>query len=629
MNDESYKKLNDYGLIGNLETCALVGRDGSIDWLCFPHLESSSVFAAILDLRKGGHFQIRPKEHFESQQAYLEGTNILRTSFRAPSGSATVTDFMPIMGQPGAAPGEHRAVLRKLTCSQGRMALTVLFQPRFDYARASATLESLEGGIVAGWQDQGLFLQAPCALQIEHGQAQGELVLSEGESRWFVLQYGEGAAQWFVPPYGEQRAMSAQACEALLEKTSKYWLNWVHRCEPSQCIFEGPWHEQVVRSGLALKLLTHPETGAIAAAPTTSLPEAIGGVRNWDYRYAWIRDTSFTVQALYNLGHVQEAQDYFRWLRMLYLPHTQYSDPSKIQIMYGLHGNPALEEQELDQLSGYRNSAPVRIGNAAARQKQLDIYGELINAFYETTRYGEEPAPADWQFICRIADYVCQVWDTKDAGIWEVRGAPRHFTYSKLMCWVALDRTLKMAQSRGFAAPPDRWETTRETIRQAILERGFSRKLNSFVQSFDSEALDATSLLIPKLGLLPYQDPRAQGTIEATLSELTVNGLVHRYREDDGLSGGEGAFVLCTFWLVDALVLSGRVQQAEELFSGVLDYSSPLGLLAEEIDPVLREQLGNYPQGFSHIGLINSALYLGRVKGRTPKGPELCGLSSR
>jgi GH15 family glucan-1,4-alpha-glucosidase len=416
--------------------------------------------------------------------------------------------------------------------------------------------------------------------------------------------------------YGDHTPLRPEECESLLHRTTRYWADWAHDCQLDRCVFRGPWHDHVVRSGLVLKLLSHPETGAIAAAPTTSLPEVIGGVRNWDYRFAWIRDASFTVQALHTVGHVQEALHYFQWLRDIAHKHTDSGAHGDIRIMYGLHGQLDLEEQVLNHMSGYRDSAPVRIGNAAVNQRQLDVYGELINAFHDTRRYGEEISQEDWHFIRIIADHVCQIWNTEDSGIWEVRGGPRHFTYSKLMCWVALDRSIELAEKGGFEAPLQRWTGTREEIRQAILERGFNQKQNSFVQSFGSQALDATSLLIPVVGFLPPDDTQVQRTIEATLQHLTVNGLVHRYLGDDGLPGQEGAFVLCTFWLVDALILSGQVEKAEELFLNALHYISPLGLFAEEIDPESGHQLGNYPQALSHIGLMNSALRLGWARAR-------------
>jgi GH15 family glucan-1,4-alpha-glucosidase len=594
-----YKSLEDYGLIGNLETCALIGRDGSIDWCCLPHLESPSVFAAILDVEKGGHFRLKPRDHSDGKQAYVRRTNVLQTTFETPSGTVTLTDFMPVKDE---AHSLHRAILRKATCQQGRVELEIEFKPRFDYARAVPVLEPTNDGAIARWQKESLFLQSPFPLELGEGEARGIFTMGEGETGWFIVRYGDEV------PIGPEE------CESLLDRTVQYWSEWAHHCQTGRCVFRGPWHHHVVRSGLVLKLLTHPESGAIAAAPTTSLPEVIGGVRNWDYRFAWVRDASFTVKALYNAGHIEEAMHYFQWIRDLTHTHAEDTDRFEMQIMYGLHGESDLEEWELDHLSGYRNSAPVRIGNAAVNQKQLDVYGELVNAFYETRRMGEGVSPEDWHYICTVADHVCQIWNTTDFGIWEVRGGPRHFTYSKLMCWVALDHSIKMAEERGFEAPLEKWKKTSEEIRQAILDRGFSQKLNSFVQSYDSETLDATSLLIPVMGFLPPDDPRVQGTIEATLEHLTTNGMVYRYLGDDGLPGQEGTFVLCTFWLVDALILSGQVERAEELFLNVLKYTSPLGLLAEEIDPVSGHQLGNYPQAFSHIGLMNSAMRLSWAK---------------
>ncbi len=591
-----YKRIEDYGLIGNLATCVLIGRDGSIDWCCFPHMESPSVFAAILDVEKGGHFSIKPRESSLGQQTYVDRTNVLQTTFETPSGVITITDFMPLTGH---SDPQHQAILRKVACLQGSVDLEIEFKPRFDYARAVPSVEPALEGVVAPWQDHVLFLQSPYPLEVYGGEARGTFTINEDESHWFSLRYGD------------RDPLSPAECESLLDTTTQFWSEWAHDCQRDRCIFRGPWHDHVVRSGLVLKLLTHPQTGAIAAAPTTSLPEVIGGVRNWDYRFAWIRDASFTVQSLYSLGHVEEARQYFRWLSGLCREFGDHENHLHIQVMYGLHGELDLEERELDHLSGYRGSAPVRIGNAAAQQIQLDVYGELINAVYETRGYGEETSQGDWQFIRKIANTARETWDTEDSGIWEVRGGPRHFTYSKLMCWVALDRSIRMAETVGFDAPLEEWKRTAAAIRRAILERGFSQTLNSFVQALDSEVLDATSLLIPVLGFLPPDDPRVRGTIEATLDHLTVDGLVYRYTGDDGLPGKEGAFVLCTFWLVDALVMSGQLGKAEELLLGILEHASPLGLFAEEIDPESGDQLGNYPQAFSHVGLMSSALRLG------------------
>lgn len=612
---KEFKKLEHYGIIGNLDTCALVGRDGSIDWCCFPHMESPSIFAEILDVDKGGCFAVRPKGPFESEQKYVEKTNVLQTIFHTSGGTVTLTDFMPLTEDDEKKAHDTQTIYRKVSFAGGPVELEVEFSPRFDYARAETVVTQSENGVVATGNNELVSLKSTFKLQITGDDAYGSHTFKEGDTLWLALRYGRD-----VP-------LDVDVCEELLESTIGYWRRWSHNCKSSTCVFYGPWHDIIARSGLVLKLLTHHETGAICAAPTTSLPEEIGGSRNWDYRFSWIRDSAFTVQALYNMGHVKEAKNCLKWFMDIC---KKSHDPAEIQIMYGLHGEQNLEEQELGHLSGYRNSAPVRIGNDAAKQKQLDIYGELINAFYETTRYDDDVSPGDWAYVVKIVNHVCHVWDTVDAGIWEVRGDPQHFVYSKLMCWVAIDRGIKIAKLRGFGAPMDLWDDVRGEIKSAILQKGFSRELNSFVQSFDSKNLDATSLLIPIVDFLPFDDPRVQGTIDATIKELTAdNGLVYRYNGEDGLPGKEGSFILCSFWLVNALALSGRVEEAEKLFTNLLKYASPLGLFAEEIDPDIGEQLGNFPQAFSHIGLINSALYLGKAKGRLQIGPEPLGECKR
>ncbi len=605
-----YRDLEDYGIIGNLETCALVSRDGSIDWLCFPYLESPSLFAAILDVERGGHFWIKPVEKYEAVQSYIENTNILQTNFTTSLGVVVVTDFMKAETRKNNK--YVRAVFRKVECMSGEVELEVSFEPRFNYARLPSSFEPAKGGIVTRCQDESLFLQSQIPLDVHNGKAEGTVSMKKGEAVWFVLHYNH------------HNPLRPKDCEKLLRKVKKFWERWTHRCMSPECVIDAPWHDLVVRSGLILKLLTNPDSGAIAAAPTTSIPEIVGGVRNWDYRYAWVRDASFTVQALFHLGHLKESLDFRRWMEGIV---RQDKHPSELQIMYGLHGEADLEERVLENLSGYKNSRPVRIGNGAAKQKQLDIYGEMLNSIYETTRYGEEISHETWRFIKGIVDHVCQVWDTEDSGIWEVRGGPRHFVYSKLMCWVAVDRGIRISELKGFDAPLERWKKVRGAIKKAMLKRGFSKKLNSFVQSFGSETLDATSLLIPIVGFLPFEDSRVQGTIDAILKRLMIkDGLVYRYESEDGLLEKEGCFVLCSFWLVKALALSGKVEPAEKIFLNVLNYMSPLGLFAEEIDPKTGKLLGNFPQAFSHIGLINSALYLGIAKGRKHKGPKLVGV---
>lgn len=603
-----YTPLERYGIIGNLETCALVGDDGSIDWFPLPHVESPSAFAALLDANHGGRFRIHPTTSYNAEQRYVDRTNVLQTVFKAKSGEVVLTDFMPVFETDGKLARE-RAICRRVTCSSGSVEVDVAFAPRFDYARDTTTVKSREHGVVATGEDARMDLASDIDLQPNGSDARGTDHLTAGETRWLVLSY-------------EQSPHSIDA-DHRLNQTLDYWRGWAHTCNESRCIFAEEWHDLVVRSQLVLKLLIHHDTGAICAAPTTSLPEEIGGVRNWDYRYNWIRDAAFTIQALVSLLNIDEAREYIDW----FLDTCHLEDPSQLQPLYGLHGETALDEQVLDHLSGYRNSAPVRIGNQAAKQRQLDTYGELVLAICEASRMGLTLTETDWDAIRLIVEYVCDVWPQPGAGIWEVRSEPKHFVFSKVMCWIALDRGIEMATEYGFDAPLQQWRETRRAIKRDILKRGFNRELNSFVRAYDEpNALDATGLLIPVVGFLPVDDPRVQGTITAIQEQLmTDDGWVRRYNGEDGLPGEEGVFVLCSFWLVDALALSGRITEAQELFTKLLGSVSPLGLLAEEIDSETGMHLGNTPQAFSHIGIINSALYLGKARGHTQPGPDPMG----
>jgi len=598
MTTGEYKPIGAYGLIGNLETCALVSNDGSIDWCCFPHLQSPSIFAGILDARKGGRFSIQPAGPFDAVQRYRSDTNILETEFSTDAGTATLTDFMPILSDDPAAPFSEPWIFRRVECLDGTVELDIDFQPRFDYARARTTLEPLDDGIIARGNGEHVSFTSASELEIDGDTARGSHQFDAGDVRWYTLQYGQRKRPESIDP------------ETLLERTSDYWRNWVHECPQPNCPFDGPWHDLITRSELVLKLLMHHRTGAIAAAPTTSLPELIGGTRNWDYRFSWIRDAAFTLQALYKLGHVQESKDYFDWC--LDIIHSESRTFQPFQPMFGLQGARQLTEETLDHLSGYRGSSPVRIGNAARNQLQLDVFGELVLALYETSHYGETITETTWETICDVIEYVCTLWNKKGAGMWEIRSEPEHFVHSKVMCWVALDRGIKMAREQGFDAPLEHWSSVRSEIRSVVLEKGFNGSINSFVRSFEvSELLDAAALRIPLVGFLPFDDPRVQGTIAAVRDRLTTtDGLVYRYEGEDGISGEEGAFVLCSFWLVDCLALSGNVREAETLFENILEYTNPLGLLSEEIIPERGELLGNYPQAFSHLGLINSAMYL-------------------
>ncbi len=596
-----YHRLGYYGIIGNLETVALIGANGSIDWCCLPHLESPSVFAKLLDRDRGGFFSIHPNSKFEEKQNYLENTNILQTKFSTKTGTVLLTDFMPPFKKRSKW-HKHQMLIRKIQGIKGLVPMKLEFRPRFDYARKIPKIRLADSGIVASAGEEKIFLDAPVSFAINSGEAESFFTIQAKEEMWVVMQYNA-----HVPA-------TIRLCVSEYKDTLHFWQKWAHSCQRSQCVFNGPWHDLVVRSGLTLKLLTHGETGAIAAAATTSIPEIIGGTRNWDYRYNWIRDSVFTAQALYNLGHIKDAKNLLNWYKKIYKG-VRVAD---IQIMHGLHGENELPEKKLNHLAGYKNSRPVRIGNAAVKQKQLDIYGELLNMAYETSRYGESLSKNDWRLLRKTVNHVCKVWNTKDAGIWEMRASYKHFVFSKIMCWVAVDLGLKIAQNRGMDAPLSKWIKARDEIKSAVLKKGFNPKLNSFVQSFGSKNLDATNLLLPLLGFLPFDDPRIEGTIQATKKHLMKNGLVYRYTDSDGLPGQEGAFVLCTFWLVDALALSGKVNEAEKTFLNLIRYASPLGLLAEEIDPDTKMQLGNYPQAFSHTGLINSALYIGLAKGKQP-----------
>lgn len=614
----TYKKLEDYGIIGDLYTCALVGNNGSIDWLCLPFIESPSIFSNILDAQKGGYFSIQPASKYESVQKYIRRTNILETVFENDKGQATLTDFMPVKFNIE----EETIIYRKITCNKGEMDFNISFKPRFKYAKVVPELNFMVNendsgkinGFIATDSDEYIYLNYSKPLK-------GKIETSEGISN---LKIHEGDSVWFVLSNKNTFKVDIKSCEKVFNETFDYWKNWGHNCSKLDDMFLGDWHEQIVRSELVLKLLTNKEGGAIYAAPTTSLPEEIGGVRNWDYRFFWIRDTSLTIQALYNLGHKAEAERYMDWISG-----TCYGmkSPPELQILYNYNNVQNIEEKELNHLSGYRNSSPVRIGNAAVNQIQLDIYGELVSTIYEITRYEGVINENEWAFVKDTVNYVSEIWDKKDSGIWEIREEPRHYVHSKLMCWVALDRAIKLAEEKGFNYPSEKWRRLREEIKETILERGFNKNLNSFVQYFDSDVIDASSLHIPLMEFLPITDPKIQSTIEAVKNNLmTGEGLIQRYKNKDGLPGQDNAFILCSFWMVNVLILSGKIDEAEKLYLNVLKYISPLGLFSEEIDLKTFELIGNFPQAFSHIGLINSALYLGISKGKKQIGPAPVGV---
>lgn len=601
---DDFLDLEDYGIVGDQETCALVGSNGSVDWLTLPYLDSSSVFAAILDTDRGGAFSITPLLKFQSIQKYIQNTNVLVTDFTTATGEVTLTDFMP----PLEAGLVHRVLLRKIEAKRLETTLLVRFRPRFDYGRIGATVAQEGDHIVARGGETPLMVSGVRWKSCD-GEANAELTLKEGEVAWVVMQWGD-----------EPRPLEPQECERLLETTLRFWTEWSHQHERSESVHHELCQNLAMRSGLVLKLLLNPVSGGIAASATLALPESIGGIRNWDYRFSWIRDSSFTAQALSHLGYGREAAAYRQWVLSIL---RGLEDLCGLRPFYPLHESAKMTEGPAEGLGGYRHSGPVRIGNKASQQTQLDIYGEFVNTVFETTRYGDTIEPQVWDGVKRICDFVCENWGMKDRGLWEMRTEPRNYVHSKLMCWVALDRGMKIAKRERLEAELGRWSAAAVEIRDAILEKGFSKRLNSFVQSFEEEeVVDATGLLFPIHQFLPPDDPRVQGTIDTVWSRLSAgNGLLYRYRTDDGLAGKEGAFVLCSFWLVNALSVSRRTEEAETVFRQLLEHVSPLGLLSEEIEPVTGKLIGNFPQAISHIGLINAALHLGIAKGRGFQGP--------
>ncbi len=613
---DGYKPISDYAIIGNLRTVALVGRDGSIDWCCLPHLDRASVFAALLDSLRGGRFMVRLPGRGYGEQAYQDETNILRTVFRNGQGELILTDLMPLDGDINGCGGSHAEpeIHRILECRGGRIEVEMEWSPRFDYARAATRLERRGDLWFAFGNGDAMTLAGLAGLSDRAAVRVDEEDFGPTLRARIAMEPGQRLA--LVARWGEDgRDRGVETSLTALERTRETWLDWAHREGlVEKRVWAGEWQGLVTRSALAFKLLTHADTGAIAAAPTTSLPEHIGGVRNWDYRFAWLRDASLTAQALVSIGHEAEAADLLYWTERA--AETCQKQKLDLQIMYGLHGEQDLPESTLDHLEGYRGSRPVRIGNEAADQFQLETYGELLNTGYEIVRRGLELPRSLKTFLSSVADHVCSVWERPDQGIWEMRGGPRHFTYSKVMAWVALDRAVLLAERNGFPGDVDAWRASRERVRRQVLERGFNPKLGAFTQSYDSEELDAANLRIPLMEFLPFDDPRVVGTIDRTLERLTDNGLVYRYKADDGLPGKEGAFGLCTFWLVDCLAMSGRVEQAGELFESMAGRANHAGLFPEQFDPASGEFLGNFPQAFTHIGLINSALYLAHALGR-------------
>ncbi|MEX2464569.1 MAG: glycoside hydrolase family 15 protein [Gaiellaceae bacterium] len=597
-----YLPIAEHGIIGDLHTVALVGTDGTIDWYCCPSFDSPSVFAAILDKEKGGYYRIAPtREGWTAKQLYFPDTNVLITRFLSTDGVGELQGFMPIAR---SREEEHRhRLVRRVVCVRGEMRFRLELEPRFDYGRTEHQAEQHEHGILFRSRDLCLALQATTPFACDGRDVHSEFTLRAGQHVTFVL---EAVDHGYVPrPYSEDETGESYA------RTIEYWRRWL-----SQSRYRGRWREMVDRSALTLKLLTYEPTGAIVAAPTASLPEQIGGERNWDYRYTWIRDAAFSVYALLRLGFTDEAAGFMHWLGGP-LQERLAGVSGPLQIMYGIDGRPELPEETLDHFEGYRGSRPVRIGNAAADQLQLDIYGELIDSVYLYNKYGTPISHDAWSQLCRVVDWVCENWDQPDEGIWETRGGRKDFTYSRLMCWVAIERAVRVGRQRGLPADLVRWMAHRDDVYRQIMDRGWSDRRQAFVQHYDTEVLDASLLMMPLVKFVAPTDPRWLSTLDAISEELVSDSLVYRYNPEvapDGLEGDEGTFSICTFWYVEALARAGRLDEARLVFEKMLTYANHLGLYSEEIGPS-GELLGNFPQAFTHLALISAAFNLDRALG--------------
>ena len=610
--------IADYALLSDRHSAALVSRDGSIDWLCFPRFDSPSVFGRLLG-DDAGHWSIRAANTTQVTRRYLDRTMVLETTFRTSTGTVAITDTLAMgEGNRGHALGQGapHLLLRRAMCVEGEVDLSLEYVPCPEYGLVHPLFDAVDGGMAAFGGADVLVLSSPTTLTADQSGVSGLLHLRRGETAAFALHHAKRAET------GTAKVWSQSEIGARLEDTVAAWESW---SEMHQA-YVGPWRDLVHQSGRVLQALSFAPTGAICAAATTSLPEVVGGARNWDYRYAWVRDASFTIEALWVAACPDEANEFFEY--MTTSAAGSLDRGGDLQIMFGIGGERDLTERELPHLEGWRHSAPVRVGNGAWSQRQLDVYGELLSAVYRLSdhifdnasrrvgpmaapdKWGAPPdlAPATRRFLVRLADTAALRWQEKDQGIWEVRSEPRDFLYSKLMCWVALDRAVSLAGPLGASDRAESWKKTADQIREAVLTKGWSNRANAFTQSFGSDELDASSLMLPLVGLLPADDPKVLATINATEERLTDDrGLVYRYRAHDGLDGKEGTFLLCTFWLAQALARAGQPARARTVFERAAAFVNDVGLLSEEVDPDSRELLGNFPQAFSHIGLVNAA----------------------
>jgi GH15 family glucan-1,4-alpha-glucosidase len=599
-----YPLISDHGLIGDLQTTALVATDGTLDWFCSPRFDSPSIFASLLDKEGGGHFSTRPvAEVFETRQLYLPDTAVLVTRFLTEEGVGELMDFMPIVGD---TVSESHALVRMLKCVRGTITFDIEVAPRFDYGRKRHHLDASDDGAIFETDD----IRLSCSLIREEtdgrlgrydatpdGDLHATLSLTEGQMRGVVLETGPDIFPAVVRPAEAQK---------LLDATTRFWQDWV-----GQSTYAGRWREELERSAITLKLLTYAPTGGLVAAPTAGLPEEVGGERNWDYRYTWVRDSSFSVHTLVRMGFVDEAIAFSKWLRDRVIE-QKGSDTGPLNIMYRVDGDPELEEEVIEGWEGYRGSYPVRIGNGAAGQLQLDIYGEALDAVYSLDRFGVQIGQPGWLAICDVLGWLVDNWDQPEEGIWETRGGRKDFTYGRLMCWVAFDRGIRLATTHGRPAPVESWTAARDAIYNQIMEKGWNAERGAFVQQYGETVLDASLLKMSQVGFVAPSDPLWQSTLRAMDGELVSDSLVYRYDPEaspDGLRGSEGTFSLCTFLYVDALARSGRVDEARLIFEKMLTYANRLGLYSEEIDATGR-QIGNFPQAFTHLALIDAAITL-------------------
>jgi len=596
--DSPYKPIENYGVIGDLHTVALVGMDGSIDFMCFPEFDSPTIFAALLDHKKGGSFKLAPvMDSTRLKQLYLPESNILLSRFLSSDGVAEISDFMPITDL-----GHAHTIVRRAKTIRGDIRYRMSCAPRFDYGRATHRVQKKKNEVIfisEGPDKSVLRLRSDVPVKVAEGDVVAEFTLRSGECAAFILEDARDR--------GESPSAGADYVSDSFKQTMNFWQNWIHKSQ-----YRGRWREMVNRSALTLKLLTSEQHGSIVAAPTFGLPEEIGGVRNWDYRYTWIRDASFTLYALMRLGYQGEATAFGRWIEERC---CQLKPGAPLQLMYGIDGRQDLEETILRHFEGYKKSRPVRIGNAAYKQLQLDIYGELMDSVYIYNKSAELIHYDFWRYLTQLIDWVCDNWQRPDEGIWEVRGGAQEFLYSRVMCWVAVDRGLRLAQKRSFPAPWAKWTSVRDEIYRDVYENFWDPELQCFVQFKGSKAVDASALLMPLVKFIGPNDPRWRSTLRVINEQLVEDSLVYRYNvlkgAAEGVSGREGTFSMCSFWNVECLARAGDLKQARLYFEKALSYANHLGLYSEELG-LNGEQLGNFPQAFTHLGLISAAYYLNR-----------------